>query len=636
MTEKPLSASSGFERVGALTIAVLILIPLVLGVLLTSALATPTSHLDRVTAAIVNDDNPVTVNGKTVPLGRQFSAALIAGGDSMSFANASGSNGAAGSTPSNVSGQPNFTWVLTNDKDAASGLDSGQYAAVVTIPKSFSANATSISGPADDAKQAIIQVDTSPASAFVDPALAAAITSAATTALNQQLTAQYLQNVYAAFNTLNEQIGQAADGAQSVSDGAASVSDGAASLSSGAATLSSGLISLDSGAASLSNGMSQLAQQSQSLPAQTEQLAQGASAVAAATGDAASALDGATSSFEAVVAEVCQTPGPVCDRATAALSKLQSADSSVSELNSGASAVASGNQQLADAMPGLVNGIDQAASGASDVAAGAAQADSGAASLASGAQSLAGGAAKVDSGAAQVADGLDQAVQKIPTYSDTDISTLSTLVSQPVAADQQASGQGTQSVPLFCVIALWIGGMVTALARRAVPGRQLMSTASSLSITARSSATGAILGAAQGALIAPILLFSLSVDPHEWLSFTSLSVLAGMVFVVVNQGLAAAFGAAGRLVALIITVIALGVGLVSTVPTFFSGLAGFFPTTPALQMLRAAAFGDAAGGWLGAAGCLLFGIIGFALVLAGVMARRSVRIRDLRPLPASA
>ena len=124
-------------------------------------------------------------------------------------------------------------------------------------------------------------------------------------------------------------------------------------------------------------------------------------------------------------------------------------------------------------MPQLVAGIDQSAAGAAQVAAGAAQEDSGAASVNSGAASLAGGAAQVDSGAAQLAQGLSQAVQKIPTYSDSDITTLSAVVAQPVLTDQRAPTPGAQSVPLFAVFALWVGGIVLALARKAVPEREL-------------------------------------------------------------------------------------------------------------------------------------------------------------------
>ncbi len=624
MPKSALSAQSGFERMGGVAVVAIVLIPLVLGVLLTSGLASPTARADRITAAIVNDDVPVTVNGNSVPLGRQFSAALIAGGgDQLSASSAGG-----------VVAPPddNFTWILTNGDDAAAGLSNGFYTAVVTIPPSFSADAMSISGPAASAKQAVFHVSTSPGSAYIDPALTEAITSAATTALNQKLTTQYLQNVYAGFNTIDDQMAQAASGAVSLASGASSVSSGAQSLATGTSSLAAGLVSLSRGAASLSAGAASLDQQVQPLPSQTGQLAEGSAALAHAADNAQTSVAGATSSFSTVVAELCQKPGPLCTSATNALGRLQNADAGMTQLASGADAVASGNAQLAAAMPSLVSGVDQVSSGAGQVAYAAVQASSGGASVNEGAASLVGGAEQVDSGAAQLSQSLGQAVTQIPTYSTSDMSTLAAVAAEPVVAQQALGGQqGSLSVPLFCVIALWFGGLVLALVRKAVPSSRLLTTTASWMITGRSVAIGSLLGAAQGLLVAPVLLFGMAVDRSEWVAFTGLSVLAGIVFALVNQGLVAAFGAVGRVIALFAGVITLIVGLVSTVPPAFLTVAGLLPTTPAVQMLRASAIGDTGGAWTSAAVCTGFGVVGIALVFAGVIGRRSVRTRALSP-----
>lgn len=617
MARTAFSADTGVERLRGVALVALVLLPLLIGGLLSWGLATPTQNLDRVTAAVVNDDKPVTVNGKTVPLGRQFAAGLIAG---------SATSDQQKDTPNN------FTWILTNDDEAKSGLASGRYAAVVTIPADFSAKATSISGPAADATQALLKVQTSAAATFIDPALTEAVTQTATASLNRQLTAQYLTNIYGGFNSINQQIGQAATGAASVASGASSLSAGANSLAAGTATLASGAASLDSGAASLSAGLDTLSAQSQGLPAQTAQLAAGTTGIATATDDASAAVSSATASMQAVVTQACQTPGALCRAATAALGKLQSADGKVSKLSGVADQVATGNQQLAAAMPQLVGGIDQSAAGAAQVAAGAAQTAAGAASVNSGAASVASGATQVDSGAAQLSDGLDQAVQKIPTYTDSDITTLSTVVSQPVLTEQHAPAPGSQSVPLFAVFALWVGGIVLALARKAVPERELLTTVSSFALTMRSLGTDVVLGLCQGVVVAAVASFALGLDPAGWLTFAALAALAGAAFAVVNRGLAAASGAVGRLIAVCVAVIGLAVGLASTVPPAFVGLAAFFPTTSALEMLRAVPAGDPGGVWAGIGGCLLFAVLGVALVFAGVAARRGMRLSDLRPL----
>ena len=104
----------------------------------------------------------------------------------------------------------NFSWVLTDKKDADKGIASGEYVSVVTIPENFSKAATSTAGAPSDATQATIDVRTSSQSKLVDPAISQAVTTTATSVLNKQLTSTYIENVYVGFNTLGEQLGTAA------------------------------------------------------------------------------------------------------------------------------------------------------------------------------------------------------------------------------------------------------------------------------------------------------------------------------------------------------------------------------------------------------------------------------------------
>ena len=72
----PERARSG-GRPGWLSIVGIVLVPLLVGGLLVWALWQPDQRLDRIQAAVVNQDEPVTVDGQTVPLGRQLAAALV-------------------------------------------------------------------------------------------------------------------------------------------------------------------------------------------------------------------------------------------------------------------------------------------------------------------------------------------------------------------------------------------------------------------------------------------------------------------------------------------------------------------------------------------------------------------------------
>ncbi|SFR95116.1 putative membrane protein [Microbacterium sp. cf046] len=638
MARRDFSATSGSERPRRLTIIGLVIAPLLIGGVLAWALATPVANLDRVTAAIVNNDVPVTVDGQSIPLGRQFAAALMEPSAAASDPSASPTP-SANPTPSasvdaaaatDSSDTQTFDWVLTNSEEAAAGLASGRYAAVVTIPSDFSADATSISGPAADAQQATVEIETTPDSAWLDPALTGAVTQGAVDALNTQLISRYLGQVYEGFNTIDAQIGQAADGAQQLAAGAASAAAGADGLAAGAGDLATGLTSLAGGAASLARGLGELGTLAGGLPGQTAQLAAGADAVASAVGSASSRLDDATAAFGAVVADLCQTPGPLCDRASAALATLQAAAQQVDDLAAGAGEVAAGNDALATVMPVLVDAIDASATGSADVAAGAAASSTGADSLAAGADQLAAGTEQVDAGAGQLADGLTEATEQIPTYSDSDITTLSSVVSRPVEVDQAPSQAGLQSAPLFTMLALWLGGLVIVLGVQAVPTRMLLTGAGSGSIALRAIAVPAAIGAAQGLLVAIVVLGSVAVSPLQWIAFAASAVYIGVMFTLANQGLAAAFGGAGRLLSLAIGLIALAAGLSSTVPPLIKTLSVGLPTGMGLDLLLAALTDQAAAGWFAVGSLLITGIGAFVLVLLSVLARRRVPVAEAR------
>lgn len=219
----------------------LLLVPVLIATGLLAATWNSQKRLSKVEAAIVNLDKAVTIGGQTVPLGRQLSGQLISAEDGQ-----------------------NFTWVLADASHASDGLKSGRYAAVVTIPENFSAAATSYAGAASSAKQATIDVATSPVAGIADSAVGQSVAQAAAIALNQTLTQSYLDQIYLGFNTTGTQFQTVADAAKKLADGSKSLTDGLNQAAPGAASLSDGLYKISSngglirsGGSSLTSGISQ-------------------------------------------------------------------------------------------------------------------------------------------------------------------------------------------------------------------------------------------------------------------------------------------------------------------------------------------------------------------------------------------
>lgn len=234
---KPFANSARALAAGPLTWktwAGLIAVPVLIMGLLTWALWSPDSDHSTATAAVVNNDEPVTVNGQLIPLGRQLAGDLTHSGNSA------------------------YTWVLTDATDASSGLDNGTYTAVVTIPKDFSARATSAAaGKPLDATRAVVDVKTSASTGVMDPSLSQRIADSTQQTLNNQVVETYLDNIYVGFTTIHSQINQAADGAGQLADGTRQLVPGAQQLAAGAAKLAAGTAQLASGSSQLSSGLSQ-------------------------------------------------------------------------------------------------------------------------------------------------------------------------------------------------------------------------------------------------------------------------------------------------------------------------------------------------------------------------------------------
>ncbi|PPI68132.1 hypothetical protein C5E12_12085 [Rathayibacter rathayi] len=449
----------GVKKVSWLTLLGIVLVPLVIGGLLVWALWNPTERLDTITAAVVNEDTPVEINGQTVPLGRQLAAGLVTGGTgSASPADPATATPSITPTPApNVSGSDstgNFTWVLTDKDDAAEGLADGSYATVVTIPSSFSAAATSYSGDAAKATKATIDIATSEKAKLVDDAISATVTSTATSLLNTQLTTAYLENVYVGFNTLHEQIGQAAGGAGTLADGADQLGTGAATLADGTSDLADGIDELASGASSLSGGVAQLGTGASSLADGVGQLGTGASDLSGgvaqlATGARGSAggatqlqsgatglADGldqvtagvqktgegtkqvatlsagaATATAETLkaltgVLASCETAQ--CSAAKAVIASASGPTGAVTLTGQTAGAIAgidAGIRTGGDGQPSLIDAVGQSATGARTLAGGIGQLTGGLTQLADGADAAAGGAAQLSSGATTAAAG---------------------------------------------------------------------------------------------------------------------------------------------------------------------------------------------------------------------------------------
>ncbi|MFF5625510.1 YhgE/Pip domain-containing protein [Microbacterium sp. NPDC012755] len=667
----PIERARSRKPITWLTILGILLLPAAVGGILVAALQNPTERLDSMTAAIVNLDDPVTIDGQLTPLGRQLSAGLVEGSDDL---------------------DSNLTWVISNKDDAADGLADGTYQAVITIPEDFSAAATSAGqaisdgggAASDKAEKATITVTTPPDGLVADDLITSQIASVATSTMGSMLSEATMSNVLVGFTTLGDQIGEAADGALQLASGARDAATGAAAIPDGAAKLATGASGLGSGASDLANGLGTIAgktreaaggasqigsglltgaktleEQSSGMPALVgaiKNAATSAGAAAASAGTAATQTSDLKSTLDSLAAQCVPavSGAAFCNDLAAAASSAGTASGSATNAKSsallaagtlsnplvadgvaalpgtfttlatsmrdagtGASSLAAGLNQLA------TDGIDKSASGARQLADGATQLSDGATQLSSGATELATGLDTLATGTGDLAGGLRKASDSLPSFTDGESKSLATVMADPVTSNSKMDTIfGPTAIPLLAAVVLWFGGLASFIVMRAHTARTLTSRRSSAGLALRAFAPAALIGAGQGVLVALIVQIVASYDAATWWAFAGTAVLAGVVFAAVNQALVAVFGGIGRWIGALVGVLAVATGLISTVPGWLSAIGASLPTAPAFTGLIAANGGAAAG-------LVVWGVLSLIVTTLAIALRRTTSAKTV-------
>lgn len=379
-------------------------IPLVYAGLLSSANQDPTHHLDHVPAAIVNEDRP----DGDVHLGKDLTDELVSSDDPQ-----------------------NFDWRTMSAAEADAALRSGEIYAVLRIPSDFSANASSIkdTDPAT-AKQALLEITTNDASNMISGTIASTAGTEIADTLAREVSQTYLENIYASFTDLGQQLDTAADGADDLSDGTSSAKEGSDTLVVGMQDLHDGTVQLSTGAHDLATGADDLSSGAGTLADGAQRVNQGAIQLRNGLGSASDASHELATGLSTLDEKTSQLP------------------ESARELAGGAKALKNGSAELRSGARDLATGIDDLSAGASDLNEGAKALTSGLTDAKTGAKDLADGSRRVDESVQPLATGADTAAGGVEQVSGglSDLSQNWDAMSEEqrkAAVDELAEGAST-------------------------------------------------------------------------------------------------------------------------------------------------------------------------------------------------
>lgn len=329
------------NKILMIVLVFIIAIPAIYTTLFLGSMWDPYGKLDNLPVAVVNLDEPVEYEGETLNVGKKLVDKLKEDG-SLCF---------------------NFT-----DADQAErGLENGTYYMVITVPKNFSENATTLM----DATPKKMELDykTNPGTNYIAMKMSETALEKIKTSVAQEVTKTYAETIF-------DKIGEAGDGMKDAADGAGEIYDGTEKLADGNKTISDNLKTLSEGTLTFKDGTSELKVGLSSYLDGVNQLSDGSTTLA----------NGATSLL------------------TGAL-KLNDGANSLSDgtktLSSGTATLESGAKTLESGLKTYTDGVKQANDGAAAL-------NSNSAALTSGAQQLTAGNEQLSSGSAQILGGLNQ------------------------------------------------------------------------------------------------------------------------------------------------------------------------------------------------------------------------------------
>jgi putative membrane protein len=556
------------------------LIPLAFVGLYVASIGDAKNGVDRIPAAIVNQDTAVTTTNPDgtsnyVLAGRQLVTQLT-GSDS-----------------------PGMDWTLSNAADARKALSEGSVYAILTIPSDFSKSVLSLQGSSP--VQAQLSIRTDDAHSYLAGSVAQSLGDGMVRTFGSAITKQYISGVYASLGTLGASLSQAADGATSLASGASQSSAGASSLASGLSSYTRGVSSLSSGLSQLDSGAAALDQLGSGIASYTGGLSQ----VSAALSAAVAAND--TVQIQALTAQLAVVAGQ-------------------------GSALSS---QARSGIDGIQSGIAQSAAGAKKLA-------SAGPSLVSGARALASGTDQLASGAGSLASGLSEGAAQMPSADTATAAESADVASDPVALSVSTAhriSQLAQAVATFFLpLALWIGALAVFLVMRPVTRRILASTAASGRVVGAALIRAGAITAAQALLLVLLLHTAVGISWAYLPATLVFTLLTAAAFTAFHYLLTIGLGRAGLIISLFLLALqiaAVGVAPLQLLTAPFQAISPFLPLSWAVNGMQQIVTGGSAAPAIGSAVALLaFGLA--SVVIANLAIRRTRRARALGLVPAPA
>ena len=228
------------NKILLLSMAVISFIPIMYSGFFLGSIWDPYGQVKNLPVAFVNEDKGAHLNGQVLNVGQSIEQKLKNNHD--------------------------LGWEFVNKQQADSGVSSGHFYAVVTVPTDFSAKAASITQ--NKPQQAVIRYTTTPAKNYIGSLVSNQAAEKVKASVAEQITQAYAKGVL-------ENVDKLGDGLETAAGGAAKLHGGLTQLQAGAQTYTGGVRQLAVNQRAMANGLARLGDGSRQLQAGLGQLSNG-------------------------------------------------------------------------------------------------------------------------------------------------------------------------------------------------------------------------------------------------------------------------------------------------------------------------------------------------------------------------
>ena len=301
--------------------AVMIFIPSIYSVTFLKSMWDPYEELQDLPVAVVNDDQSTTYQGKSLAVGKDLTKNL------------------------KQSKAMNFH-ILNSSATANKGLASGKYYMVITIPKDFSKNATTLLNK--HPQKMILHYETSAGHNFTASKMTASAAQKAAQSVSEQVTKTYSKTMFNSIKQLSTGMKNAAIGSQKLTTGGEKVESADQQITTGLNTLAKSSLTFSNGADTLNHGLSQYITGVNQAESGSKTLSNGLNQLDNKSATLVNGLGQLSTGSNALSAGLQNYTNGV-----------SSINSSVWTLNSGAKALSSGTDKLSNSSNDLNSGLSQ-------------------------------------------------------------------------------------------------------------------------------------------------------------------------------------------------------------------------------------------------------------------------------------